>query len=111
MAKRNAKRNLVNYISNGNESMKHWILKAMIFKILRERRRTVGVEYQLNGGIVDVLDMDYSIAYEIESKIDRNKVKQRLRKLSQLHDVFFIDADKIPDDLQRAEELLRKIIV
>lgn len=105
------KRNLVNYISNGSESMKHWILKAMIFKILRERQRTVAVEYQLNGVVVDVLDMDRSIAYEIESKIDGKKVKRRLRDLRQLHDVFFIDVNKIPDDLKSAESLLRKIIV
>ena len=101
----------MNFLRNNSESMKHWIIKAIIFKILRELKRTVGVEYEVHGAIVDVIDMDESIAYEIESHINERKVLRRLRKLSNLHDVFIIDARKVPNDFAGAEKYLRKIIV
>jgi hypothetical protein len=93
--------------SAGSETMKHWLVKAAIFKILRGMKRRVGTEVEVNGGIVDVLDMDNMIAYEVETNLTRERLKAKLSSLAGLNDVFFIDASDVPDDIYEAELYLR----
>lgn len=99
------------FMHNSRESTKHWVIKSIVFKLLRERGRTVGTEVELRGGIVDVLDVDNFIGYEIESKINKRSVQQKSKRLWRLHDVIFIDATKIPDSIKAAEEYLRELII
>ena len=97
------------YAHNCKESMKHWLVKCMVFKILRERRRTVGTEIEVDGGIVDVIDADNLIAYEIESKTTKQKIEE-VRRLG-VKDVFLIDLRDVPDDRREAELYLRSRVV
>jgi prophage antirepressor-like protein len=99
------------FTNNGSETMKHWIVKAMIFKELRKRGRQVGTEVEVSGGIVDVLDLDNMIAYEVENNLTRNKLRSKVSSISGLKDVFFIDILEVPDDIGEAEYYIREKVV
>lgn len=99
------------FASGGSETMKHWLVKAMIFKSLRGMGRLVGTEVEVGGGIVDVLDADNMIAYEVENNFTRKKLAAKLSSLSGLRDVFFIDIVEVPDDLHEAESYIRGKVV
>jgi len=102
------------YPHSAEETMKHWLIKAMIFKILHDLGRNVRTEAQseeTNGNIVDVLDEDNLVAYEVETVLTRKIIEQKLRNLWQLHDVFIIDTRKIPDGIEAAVEYLKRKIV
>lgn len=93
------------------ESLKHFIVKAMIFKILRNKGRKVACEVEINNGIVDLLDLDNLIAYEIESNLAKGKIENKLRNYRAVEDVIFIDLREVPNDLGKAEKFLKKIVV
>lgn len=99
------------FTNGGSESMKHFLVKAIIFKTLRERGRQVGTEVEVDGGIVDLLDTDNMIAYEVENNFTMKKLRNKLTNLSGLRDVFFIDILEVPDDIFEAESYLREKIV
>ena len=96
---------------NKKESLKHWITKALVFKILSNKGRNVGSEVEVGNGIADVFDADNTIAYEIESNFSKNKNQEKIHILSTAKDIFFIDLKKIPDDIFSAKKYLEKIIV
>lgn len=96
---------------NANESLKHWTTKAIIFKILRERKRNVGTEVEVGNGIVDVFDEDNKIAYEIESEISKRKAREKMRNMQEANDVFFINLKKVPDEINAARKYLERIVV
>jgi hypothetical protein len=99
------------FTNSGNESIKHWIVKAMIFKILRERGRTVGTEIETKNGIVDVIDVDNLIVYEIEKNLTEKKKREKVNQLKGVKDVFIIDLKKVPNDFEKAERYLKEKIV
>lgn len=99
------------FMHTGNESMKHWMAKAVLFKLIRDRGRTTGTEVEINGGIVDVVDIDSLIGYEIESNPKKSVIKSKLKRLWHLRDVFFIDASRVPDDIKGAEKYLKRFVV
>jgi len=99
------------FMHNRNESMKHWIIKCIVFKILRERERVVGTEIEVDGGIVDVIDVNNFIGYEIESNLSRERVKEKIEQFSCLKDVFFIDISRLPNSIEGIEEYLKRKIV
>ena len=91
--------------------MKHFLVKAMILKILRERGRTVGTEIELQNGIADLVDVDNSIVYEIETNLTKEKIFQKIRNYQAAKDIFFIDTRENPDDLNEAEKYLRQKVI
>lgn len=99
------------FMHSSRESVEHWVIKSILFKLLRERGRTVGTEIEVRGGIVDVLDVDNFIGYEIESNINKKSVQQKLKRLWRLHDIVFIDIKKVPDSIKATEKYLRDIII
>lgn len=96
---------------HANESTKHWLVKAILFKILKEKERTVGTEIEVEGGIVDLIDVDNLIVYEVERKLTEDKKEKRMKELNSVNDVFFINLDKVPNDWGKAERYLKEIVV
>lgn len=96
---------------HGNESTKHWLVKALIFKILKERERTVGTEIEVDSGIVDLIDVDNLIVYEIESNLTKERKNVRMKELNSVNDIFFINLNKIPNNWEKAERYLKEIVV
>ena len=99
------------FANGGSESMKHWVVKSIIFKVLRGMGRRVGTEVEVSGGIVDVLDTDNMIAYEVENNFTRKKLNAKLTSISGLRDVFFIDILEVPDDITEAESYIKEKVV
>jgi hypothetical protein len=99
------------FTNNGSETMKHWIVKAIIFRELRRRGRQVGTEVEVNGGIVDVLDLDNMIAYEVENNLTHKKLRLKASSISGVRDVFFIDILEVPDDIRDAEEYVKEKVI
>ncbi len=99
------------FLHNSHESMKHFIVKAMIFKILRERRRNVGTEIETRNGIADVIDLDNSIVYEVETSINKSKISEKIEQFKSFRDLFLINVKKLPSDLKQLEDKLATIIV
>lgn len=95
----------------GAEGMRHWVVKAMLFKALRDLGRTVGTEVEACGCVVDVLDADSMVAYEVETRVDRAAAGRKCRRLWRLRDVVFVDASKVPDGIAEAERCVRAIVV
>jgi hypothetical protein len=99
------------YLNGGSESIKHFFVKSLIFKILRDRGRQVGTEVEVNGGIVDVLDLENMIAYEVETNLTKEKIIDKISCLHGLRDVFFIDTKEVSSDLYEAEKYLKEKVV
>jgi hypothetical protein len=99
------------FTHNKKESLKHFVVKAILFKILREKGRNVGSEIEIENGIVDLIDLDNLIAYEIENGISKRRIEEKLKNYKVVKDVFFINCKKVPNDLEKAENYLRKIVV
>lgn len=94
---------------NRKESLRHWTVKAIIFKILLNRGRNVGSEIEVGNGIADVFDSDNKIAYEIENDVSRFKRKRYLNFA--VNDVFVINLKKVPDEIEMAKKYLERIVV
>jgi len=99
------------YMHNSRESMKHWFVKTLLFKILRRKGRTVGTEIETKRGIVDLIDVNNLIVYEIESNLTEKIAKEKINQFNFAKDVFLVDVKKIPNDLNKAEKCLRKIVI
>ncbi len=99
------------FLHNSEETMKHFLVKAMILKILRERGRIVGSEIEVRNGIADLVDLDNSIIYEVETNITKEKVYDKIKNYNSAKDIFFIDTREVPDDLNDAEKYLREKVV
>ncbi len=99
------------FLNNGNESSKHFIVKSLIFKILRERGRRVGTEIEVENAIVDVLDLDMVICYEVETNLTKKKIQEKLGQIISVKDIFFIDTRQVPDDFYEAEKYLKNQVV
>lgn len=99
------------FLHNRKESMKHFIVKAILFKILREKNRGVGTEIEIKNGIVDLIDLDNLIVYEIENGVNKKRTVEKVKNYKAVKDVFFINCRKVPDNLKDIENYLRKISV
>jgi hypothetical protein len=96
---------------NKRETLKHWIVKAIVFKILLNKGRNVGTEIEVGNGIVDVFDSDNKIAYEIENNSSKPKIEERIHDLSGAKDVFIINLRHVPNDVNDAKKYLERIVV
>jgi len=96
---------------NKNESLKHWVTKAIIFHILRKKGRNVGTEIEVGNAIADVFDSDNRIAYEIENNFSKTRRERKIRNLSGAKDVFVIDLRSVPNDIDAAKKYLEEIVV
>lgn len=97
------------FTNGGKEGIKHWVVKAIIFKILRDMGRVVGSEVEVNGGIVDVIDLDNMIVYEVDKKIRQHFYLTGTPE--GIKDVFIIMLDEVPDNINEAEKYLRDKVV
>ena len=98
------------FASNGKESVKHFIAKAIIFKILRDRGRNAATEVETKNAIVDVIDIDNRIAYEVENGFGQDDIASII-SLRELRDVFLIDLKEISSDIYEAEEFLKQVVI
>lgn len=107
----NEKNSLCLYPHNRKESLKHWITKAVVFKILFDKRRDVGSEIEVGNGITDIFDSDTKIAYEIENNFSRIKSESKWENLTMIADLIVIDLKKVPNEIYAMNKHLEKLVV
>jgi hypothetical protein len=85
---------------HSSEDWFHFIVKAMVFDILRRKGKTVLTEahFRKLKAEADVFDVDDGIVYEIESNLTKNKRKRKLEQFSHplITEVFFVDLSQMP---------------
>lgn len=98
---------------NKNESMKHFLVKAIIYKILKEKGRMVGTEIETTNSIADVLDSTNMNVYEVETNATPENRKEILKQYENVNikDVFIIDLREVPDNIIEMDKYLRKWVV
>jgi len=104
-------------LPSGRESVKHFVVKALIGRILHERGYGFVTEapISINGNTlyVDVFDYSNGIAYEVQSVV-HEKIKEAKKKLFEceaIKDVIIVDLDEISNDIFIAYRQLQNLVV
>lgn len=90
------------------EGMKHFLIKSMVFKLLRDRGKTVCCEAETSNGIADIINLNDRIVYELESEPSPSRVKKKIEQFPEFEDVFILNLREIPDRLEAAEQYLKR---
>jgi len=96
------------------ESLKHFVAKCIVYSILRNYGRLVFTEYPLNEQVrIDVFDLDYQYAYELETNPKRFKETkmQILMEDPRVKEIIIIDLHKIPNDIEQMHLKLKEYVV
>lgn len=97
-----------------DETIDHWSIKCLIFKILREMGRTVVGEANMGGGYCDVIDLDTGYIYEVETNPTPQTTKDKILRYNSafITDIIIIPIKELPKgDKERYKELKSKWIV
>jgi len=98
-----------------SESLKHFIIKSLVCRILFEKKHSFVCEALVeNGKKVDVCDLSMQIAYEIEPNDSNATLDSKFGKYGispAIKDVIIIPYEKIPDDFNSAYITLKSMIV
>lgn len=83
-----------NCLTHKKETIKHFLYKCAVYKILVEKGNDAKMEFDTHGhGVVDVFDRTEGIAYEIESNPTKDKSTQKLfeyKLYAEIKDVVII---------------------
>ena len=95
-----------------NESYKHFVVKAILFWILRDMKHDVSSEWKVPNGYVDLCDKTTRTLYEIEFHVSK---KYRNRKIEQYrmpgYEIIIVDCSKLPADADEIRSYLEQFIV
>ena len=97
---------------HSNETIDHWITKALVFRLLRNMKHDVVTEFEITGmGIGDVLDLTKSVQYEIETLSYAKHIQDRAKQYQRIGiDVIVIPIKKLPDDVKEREKALKEYL-
>ncbi len=98
-----------------SESLKHFMVKSLVCRILFERGRSFVCEALVeNGRSVDVCDLSLQIAYEVEPSKSDAKTDSKFGKYGispAIKDIIVIPYNDLPDEINAAHERLKEMIV
>lgn len=80
-----------------SETWQHFLVKALIYKILYDKGKAVTTEYETEGAIADIFNLSENIVYEVQKDVNSEKIKKKIEDFKQFDDVLIIDLDKVPD--------------
>lgn len=103
-------------LHSGEETLKHLALKTITGHILKEKKRQFSTEVAFNktSVIVDILDITCQIAYEFESRNNKEKIEAKtilLKQESYIKDYFYIFTEDYPNDLEGIYKKLKEVII
>lgn len=78
------------------ETWQHFIVKALVYKLLYDKGKSVTTEYENYDSIADVIDLNERIVYEVEGNITPEKTRQKIDNFKNFNDVIIIDLNKVP---------------
>ena len=95
-----------------NETLDHWITKALVFRLLRKMKHDVVTEFEITGmGVGDIFDLTSSVQYEIETISHPKHIKDRAKQYQRIGiDVIVIPIKKLPEDIKEREKALKEYI-
>lgn len=106
-------------IHSSDETLRHYVVKAVLAKCLHDAGRSWGCEVELGGGrgVVDIIDLGpadgRAIVYEVESTVTpqrkQAKVDQYVGGL--VRDVIVIPAEECPADWRAIPEWLQGYVL
>lgn len=96
-----------------NETLDHWITKAIVFRLLRKMKHDVVTEFEITGmGVGDVFDLTASRQYEVETKNTPKYIRDRLEQYKRIDvDVIVIPLAKLPKDIKELEKALEDWVI
>lgn len=104
--------NLNSLVLSSDENMMHFIVKAIIFKLLREAERDVGCEMEIGDGVADVVDLKGKYVYEVETNPSEDRVKKKLEQFGNaITDMIIIDTNRLNISVEDAVWKLKNKIV
>lgn len=96
-----------------NETLNHWITKAIVFRLLRKMKHDVVTEFEVTGmGVGDVFDLTASRQYEVETKNTPKYIRDRLEQYKRMDvDVIIIPLKNLPVNIREREKALEDWII
>ena len=96
-----------------NETLDHWLTKAIVFRLLRRMKHDVVTEFEITGmGVGDILDLTANVQYEIETTSYPKYIQDRAKQYIRLGvDVIVIPLKKLPNDLKNREKALEDWLI
>ena len=105
--------NKVSYYQK-SESLKHFIAKCLVYAILRNKDRLVFTEYPLSKTVrIDVFDLDYQYAYELETnpkRFEETKL-QELMTDDRVKEIIIVDLRELPNDIEKMHKKLKEVVI
>jgi len=97
---------------HSNETLDHWISKALVFRLLRKMKHDVVTEFEITGmGVGDILDLTASVQYEIETNSQPKYIRDRAKQYIRIGvEVIVIPLKNLPNDIQEREKALMEYI-
>lgn len=89
-----------NYFTERNETWRHYALKMIVYKMLRNMGREVYIECSVGLGIADVFDRTTGVVYEIQANMNDNILKKKAEQYMRsafCNDVKIIPLGKFPN--------------
>ena len=95
-----------------NETLEHWITKALVFRLLRKLKHEVITEFEITGmGVGDVLDLTTSVQYEIETTSYSKFIERRKHDYERIGvEVIVIPLKKLPVGISQREKTLKQYL-
>jgi hypothetical protein len=96
-----------------NETLDHWITKAIVFRLLRKMKHDVVTEFEITGmGVGDVLDLTNSVQYEIETTSYQKFITDRAKQYVRTGvDVIVIPLAKLSKNIKEREKALEEWVL
>jgi len=96
-----------------NETLDHWLTKAIVFRLLRRMKHDVVSEFEITGmGVGDILDLTNSIQYEIETTSYPKYIHDRAKQYIRLGvDLIVIPLKKLPKNIKDREKALEDWVI
>ena len=96
-----------------NETLEHWITKAIVFRLLRKMKHDVVTEFEITGmGVGDVFDLTTSRQYEVETKNTPKYIRDRLDQYKRMDvDIIIIPLKNLPVNIREREKALEDWVI